>query len=44
MDCTKELDKEWIQLILEAKSMGMDLNTVRNFLSGNEVKELIVEK
>lgn len=44
LDCLQTLDKEWIQLILEAKSIGMDLNTIRDFLNGNAVKELVVEK
>ncbi|WP_442598062.1 anti-repressor SinI family protein [Neobacillus sp. D3-1R] len=44
LDCVNELDKEWLQLILEAKSMGMDLNTIRDFLHVNSVKELVVEK
>ena len=29
---TEELDSEWVQLINEAKNIGMDLHEVRAFL------------
>lgn len=29
---TEKLDSEWIQLIMEAKNMGIDMNEVREFL------------
>ncbi|MFD2445085.1 DNA-binding anti-repressor SinI [Bacillus sp. CGMCC 1.16607] len=44
MDWLKDLDKEWVQLIMEAKQLGMDLSTIREFLHGNEIKELLIEK
>lgn len=28
----KTLDKDWIQLISQAKSMGLDVNEIREFL------------
>jgi DNA-binding transcriptional MerR regulator len=28
----EELDKEWIQLIIEARDLGIDINKVKEFL------------
>lgn len=33
------IDAEWIELILEAKNLGLSLEEVSNFLSGNMLKE-----
>lgn len=44
MDWLKDLDTEWIQLIMEAKNLGIDISTVREFLNGNEAKELLIGK
>lgn len=29
----EELDTEWVQLIMEAKKIGLDIQEVRNFIS-----------
>jgi DNA-binding transcriptional MerR regulator len=34
----KELDKEWIALILQAKQLGLTTEEVRVFILGKEVK------
>lgn len=44
MEWLKDLDTEWMQLIMEAKKLGIDLSTVRDFLNGNEIKEILIEK
>ncbi|MGP7818284.1 anti-repressor SinI family protein [Niallia sp. 01092] len=31
----EELDTDWIQLIMEAKKLGMDIQEVRNFIRNN---------
>lgn len=33
------IDKEWLELILEAKNLGLSLEEVSNFLNGNNQKE-----
>ncbi|MHC0037566.1 DNA-binding anti-repressor SinI [Pseudoneobacillus sp. C159] len=40
----QELDKEWLELIMEAKRLGIELATIRDFFHQNEVKELLLEK
>lgn len=35
-----ELDKEWIQLIMEAKVLGIDISVVKDFLEANKLKEV----
>jgi uncharacterized protein (UPF0335 family) len=37
-----ELDKEWIQLIMEARVLGMDINMVKEFLEEKKMKEISV--
>ncbi|TCJ04846.1 DNA-binding anti-repressor SinI [Cytobacillus praedii] len=36
----KELDKEWIALILQAKQLGLSTEEVRAFILGNQVKSM----
>ncbi|MFD0828442.1 anti-repressor SinI family protein [Neobacillus sp. M.A.Huq-85] len=38
------MDEEWITLILEAKKLGIDKETVRTFLNQNDVKEQLAEQ
>jgi DNA-binding transcriptional MerR regulator len=38
-----ELDKEWIQLIMEAKKLGVDISDVREFLNKNNLHEISLE-
>ncbi|KAB2336092.1 DNA-binding anti-repressor SinI [Cytobacillus depressus] len=40
---TELLDREWIQLIIKAKGMGIEKEEIRKFLLKNEVKELKVK-
>lgn len=35
------IDMEWMQLILEAKELGLDQEEIRKFLQSNVVKEQI---
>jgi uncharacterized protein (UPF0335 family) len=35
-----ELDKEWIQLIMEARVLGIDINMVKAFLDEKKLKEI----
>jgi hypothetical protein len=42
--CLNGLDKEWLELIMEAKRIGLELVTIRDFIKENEVRELILEK
>jgi DNA-binding transcriptional MerR regulator len=45
MTCFKELDKEWLELIVEAKNLGLEISTIQNFLNSQEVREFIrIEK
>lgn len=37
----KELDKEWIALILQAKQLGLTTEEVRVFILGKEVKSMM---
>jgi hypothetical protein len=37
-----ELDKEWIQLIMEARVLGIDINMVKEFLEEKKMKEISV--
>lgn len=41
---TRELDREWIQLIMEAKELGLDKKEIRTFLNQHNEKELITFK
>lgn len=38
------VDVEWLALILEAKKIGIAQETIREFLSQNGARELLVEK
>jgi DNA-binding transcriptional MerR regulator len=42
--CFTELDNEWLELIVEAKNLGLDISTIKNFLKGHEVTEVLLEK
>jgi DNA-binding transcriptional MerR regulator len=42
--CFTELDKEWFELIVEAKKLGLEISTIKNFLKGNEVTGGLPEK
>lgn len=42
--CFTELDKEWFELIVEAKNLGIDISTIKNFLNGHEITEVLTEK
>jgi regulator of replication initiation timing len=42
MNDLTELEKEWTQLIIEAKKLGIEISTIREFLSENKVKEKVV--
>ncbi|MDQ6596034.1 anti-repressor SinI family protein [Bacillus salipaludis] len=44
-ECIVEvMDEEWIALILEAKKLGIDKETVRTFLNQNDMKEQLVKQ
>lgn len=36
------VDTEWLALIAEAKELGLTQELVREFLHGNEVKEVLI--
>jgi len=38
-----EQDREWIQLILEAKNLGLEKEEIRSFLLGMKVEKNILE-
>jgi DNA-binding transcriptional MerR regulator len=42
--CFTELDKEWLELIVEAKNLGLEISTIQNFLKGHEVTKVLLEK
>lgn len=37
------LDEEWLELIFEARNLGISKETVRDFLNQREVRELVME-
>jgi DNA-binding transcriptional MerR regulator len=39
-----ELDKEWLELIVEAKNLGLEISTIKNFLKGHEATGFLLEK
>jgi DNA-binding transcriptional MerR regulator len=41
---SKNLDNDWVRLMLEAKRMGIELDQIREFLRKENVKEFIVKK
>jgi DNA-binding transcriptional MerR regulator len=41
--CFTELDKEWLELIVEAKKLGLEISTIQNFLKGHEFSEVLLE-
>ncbi|MED3561819.1 MULTISPECIES: anti-repressor SinI family protein [Bacillus] len=38
------MDEEWMNLILEAKRLGITKETVRTFLNQSDFKEQLIEK
>jgi DNA-binding transcriptional MerR regulator len=42
--CFTELDKEWLELIVEAKKLGIEISTIKNFLKGHEVTGGLLKK
>jgi DNA-binding transcriptional MerR regulator len=38
-----ELDKEWIQLMMEAKKLGVDISEIKEFLNKNKLQEISLE-
>ena len=38
-----ELDKEWVQLIKEAKNLGIAKDDIRNFLSGQQDEKTTIK-
>ncbi|MCH6267365.1 anti-repressor SinI family protein [Bacillus sp. FJAT-50051] len=38
----EKLDKDWLVLIMEAKRIGLSVEDIRNFLSGNHQSEQLV--
>lgn len=39
----EEIDQEWLQLILEAKNIGMVKEEIRDFLIQNGVKDILMD-
>ncbi|MDZ5473526.1 anti-repressor SinI family protein [Bacillus sp. 31A1R] len=39
----EELDFEWMQLILEARRLGLQKEDIKEFLSQNGMKEMTIE-
>lgn len=39
----EEIDLEWLQLIMEAKNLGLQKEEIREFLHNNRAKELLIE-
>ncbi|URM32341.1 anti-repressor SinI family protein [Cytobacillus firmus] len=37
------IDLEWLQLIMEAKNLGLQKEEVREFLHNNRAKEVLIE-
>jgi len=37
---TSELDLEWLQLIMEAKNLGIEKNEIIDYLNNNESKKV----
>lgn len=37
------IDEEWLALIFEAKELGLSLDEVREFLSQNQINELVTK-
>jgi DNA-binding transcriptional MerR regulator len=42
--CFTELDREWFELIVEAKKLGLEISTIKNFLKDHEVTGVLLEK
>ncbi|XIH35355.1 hypothetical protein C1N70_05330 [Cytobacillus firmus] len=38
-----EIDLEWLQLIMEAKNLGLQKEEIREFLHNNRAKEVLIE-
>jgi|UPI000554C3D6 hypothetical protein len=41
MKMVEGLDQEWMDLILEARNLGIEMEMVRNFFMQNGTKELV---
>lgn len=39
----REMDAEWLELIIEAKKMGLKKEEIRDFFENSEVKEIILK-
>ncbi|MGN7177767.1 hypothetical protein BK139_14745 [Paenibacillus sp. FSL R5-0490] len=39
----EEIDLEWLQLIMEARNLGLQKEEVREFLHNNRAKEVLIE-
>ncbi|MFF2448509.1 anti-repressor SinI family protein [Neobacillus sp. NPDC058068] len=39
----EEIDQEWLQLILDAKNIGMVKEEIREFLIQNGVKDILMD-
>ena len=39
----EEIDLEWLQLIMEAKNLGLQKEEIREFLHNNRAKEVLME-
>lgn len=39
----KGIDLEWLQLIMEAKNLGLQKEEIREFLHNNRAKEVLIE-
>lgn len=39
----EEIDLEWMQLIMEAKNLGLQKEEIREFLHNNRTKEVLIK-
>lgn len=39
----EEIDLEWLQLIMEAKNLGLQKEEIREFLHNNRAKEVLIK-
>ncbi|KAF0820621.1 MULTISPECIES: anti-repressor SinI family protein [unclassified Cytobacillus] len=39
----EEVDLEWLQLIMEAKNLGLQKEEIREFLHNNRAQEVLME-
>ncbi|MEH7273983.1 anti-repressor SinI family protein [Neobacillus vireti] len=40
---TNGMDSEWLELIVEAKELGLSKETILDFLHQNEVRDILVK-